>query len=129
MSLNIILAVAAGGAIGSTLRYLVGLYAQKFAGSGLPYGTLSVNIIGSFLMGAVMAYAIAKGVAQQPHILFLTVGVLGGFTTFSAFSYETMALISKGEIGDAVLYIGMSVLLCLIAAALGLYAFKGGMSG
>lgn len=100
-----LLQVALGGAIGAVLRYGTGMLAVRLAGSGFPWGTLTVNLLGSFLMG--MAFAILG--PRAPGGLFLMTGVLGGFTTFSAFSLETVALIERGAPGLAAAYVLASV--------------------
>ena len=110
--------VALGGAVGASLRYLVGV-AVAF-----PMGTLVVNVIGSFAIGLVWA-----GVAEKdiPYLMpFLMTGVLGGFTTFSAFSLDTLRLMEDGRLGMAGVYVLASVCLSLIACFVGLWLIKGG---
>ena len=115
-------AVAAGGAIGSALRFLVGHWALKLLGPGFPWGTLAVNVSGSFVMGvaAVALLERASGglAAWAPFVL---AGALGGFTTFSAFSLDTLALAERGAAGLAAAYVLGSVLLCVGACLAGLY--------
>lgn len=114
-----ILAVAAGGALGSLLRYAMTASAGKAFGIGFPYGTLSVNVAGSFLMGALVALLAMKDPVGQTLKLFLTTGFLGGFTTFSAFSLETIMLWErKNTLGLA--YALASVTLSLLACWAGL---------
>ena len=110
-----------GGGIGSALRHGVNLAAARLLGLGFPYGTLTVNVVGSLAMGALAAYFASKGEAAQPWRLFLTTGVLGGFTTFSAFSLDAALLWERGEAGAAALYVAPSVLLSLAALAAGLW--------
>lgn len=104
------LLVALGGALGSALRYGLGAWVQGVLGPGFPYSTLVVNALGSFLIGLVLRLSL-EGVLSGEARLFLAVGVLGGFTTFSSFSYETLALLQGGEAGRAFLYALGSLLL------------------
>ena len=108
--------VMAGGAIGAAARYLT------VAGLGLrggwPLGTFAVNLVGGFLMG-LLAAAILKGTASETVRLFAGVGILGGFTTFSAFSLEGFQMIERGQWGIAALYAGASVVGSIAALALG----------
>lgn len=107
------IAVAAGGAVGATLRHAVNQIAVHFWGADFPWGTLAVNILGSFIMGVfVGAFALFWDVSQTMR-LFLTVGVLGGFTTFSAFSLDSVLLLQRGQMIEAVSYILGSVILSL----------------
>ncbi|WP_149140252.1 fluoride efflux transporter CrcB [Gemmobacter caeruleus] len=105
--------VALGGAIGASLRYGVNLTLSR---GGFPWHTLVVNILGSALMGALMVWLAHRG--HQALAPLLMTGCLGGFTTFSAFSMDTMALMQRGQTVQAVLYVGASVLLSLAAFAL-----------
>ena len=117
------LTVAAGGAIGASLRHLVGLWTLRQFGPGLPVGTLSVNVVGSFLMGVLAAWLLARG-AGQGFALFLGTGVLGGFTTFSAFSLDAVRLLEAKGMGAFAAYVGASVGLSLVALVLGLALAK-----
>jgi len=113
--------VAAGGAIGASLRHLFGMVSMRLFGTGFPYGTLGVNIAGSFLMGTLIAWlAFRSEGAGQGLRLFLATGVLGGFTTFSAFSLETILLWERGETGLAAFYVLVSVVLSIAALSGGL---------
>lgn len=114
------LAIAAGGALGSVLRYGVSSWIYDRTGSGFPWGTLTVNFIGSLLIGFLYVVLLERSAADPLWRAGLIVGVLGGFTTFSAFSMETMNLITGGEIGRALLNIVASVALCLLATWLGM---------
>ena len=110
--------VMIGGGIGAGSRYLLGGWLHAQLGGGFPWGTFAVNAIGSLLIGTVF------GLAQQGSIpptvtLFLTVGVLGGFTTFSAFSYETLQLISGGNVAAALLNVAGQFAVSLMAVYLG----------
>ena len=118
--------VAAGGAIGASLRHLFGMASLRLFGIGFPYGTLFVNIIGSFLMGTLIAWLAFKSAGGgQGMRLFLATGVLGGFTTFSAFSLETILLWERGEAGLAAVYVLASVALSIAALVGGLALVRG----
>ena len=113
-----ILQVALGGAVGAVLRYLTNVGAKQAFGPGYPYGTLIVNIVGSFLMGFLVVYLARKG---GNHLApFLMTGVLGGFTTFSAFSLDTLTIWERGEPVSAFIYVAVSVLVSLAAIVAGL---------
>jgi fluoride exporter len=115
-----VLAVAAGGAAGSVCRYLIGLAALRLFGPAFPYGTVAVNVFGSFVMG-VLAVAIgSRADGGERATLLLMTGFLGGFTTFSAFSLDVVRLAERGDAGLAVLYGVTSVSLSLAALAAGL---------
>jgi CrcB protein len=114
------LIVFLGAGLGGALRHGVNLGAARWIGPGIGHGTLIVNIVGSFVMGALAAYFAFKGEASQPWRLFLTTGILGGFTTFSAFSLDAALLYERGEIVNAALYIAASVVLSIAALFAGL---------
>lgn len=115
--LSNLLIVALGGALGASGRYLTNVGLARAFGSGLPYGTFAVNVVGSFAMGVIVVVLERKGLnAWAP---FLMTGVLGGFTTFSAFSLDTLTLIERGQMATAWLYAGLSVALSLAAIAAG----------
>lgn len=113
-----LLQVALGGAVGAALRYLTNVGAKQLLGQGYPYGTLIVNIVGSFLMGVLVVVLARKGGNELAP--FLMTGILGGFTTFSAFSLDTLTLWERGELMSAFAYVAASVLLSLAAIAAGL---------
>lgn len=115
-----LLAVAAGGAFGALGRYWLATAAQRIGGSGFPYGTLTVNVLGSLLIG-VLYVAFERGGLHQDLRLLLTVGLLGAFTTFSTFSLETLVLLEQGTWGRALVNIVASVVFCLVACAIGVY--------
>ncbi len=118
-----LIVVAGGGAIGSALRYLVGVWAMRLFGPGFPFGTLAVNIIGCFVMGClVMVLGEKTGTRYAP---FLMTGILGGFTTFSAFSLDAVRLYEGGQVGLAALYVGASVGFGLMALVAGMALVKG----
>ena len=107
--MNLVLAIAAGGALGAVGRHFVGAAALRLFGSGFPVGTVTVNIVGSFLMGALVALMALK-LSPSPELrAFLTVGLLGGFTTFSAFSLEAVLLYERGAFAAAAAYVAVSV--------------------
>jgi len=112
-----LLSVALGGALGASLRYLTNVSVMRLVGPGFPYGTIAVNVLGSFLMGMLVVVLARRGGLELAP--FLMTGVLGGFTTFSAFSLDTLTLFERGEISLAGLYVGMSVFLSLAAIAVG----------
>ena len=115
--------VALGGAIGASLRFLTGVGVLRLLGpSDFPLAIITVNVIGSFLMGVFVAAAAQRGLTHLSP--FVMTGVLGGFTTFSAFSLETMTLIERGQITSAALYVGLSVGLSVGGLALGLIAAR-----
>lgn len=117
--LNIAL-VAAGGAIGSVLRYLVGLAAARSLGPAFPFGTLTVNLVGGFLIGLVAGVFAIRAEAPQELRVFLITGCLGGFTTFSAFSLDVVTLLERGDSGLAALYLLVSVGFSVAAVFAGL---------
>ena len=114
--------VALGGAAGSVLRYGVGLAVQSRSGGNFPVGTLVVNLSGCLLLGFLIRYALATPAITPEFRALLTVGLCGGYTTFSTFSYETVALIQDGDWGRAALYVGLSVMGSLVSVALGIAA-------
>lgn len=109
------LLVFLGGGLGSALRHGVNVVALRLVGSAYPYGTFFINIAGSFVMGLIVEYFALKGTLPAQARLFLTTGIMGGFTTFSAFSLETAALHQRGETGIALLYAGASVVVGVAA--------------
>ncbi len=116
--------VALGGAIGASLRFLWGVGVLRLTGpSDIPLAIMGANILGSFLMGVFVVAAAHRGLT--PWSPFVMTGLLGGFTTFSAFSLETMTLIERGAMGQAVLYMGLSVALSVGALGLGLWLARG----
>jgi CrcB protein len=115
-----ILFVGIGGFIGSVLRYIVSGYVQQAAKSiDFPYGTLAVNVIGCFIIGVLAQLAESRGVFTSESRLFVFVGVLGGFTTFSSFGNETFNLARDGQLAGALANIGANVIVGLFAVWLG----------
>ncbi|HEY2757193.1 MAG TPA: fluoride efflux transporter CrcB [Pseudolabrys sp.] len=107
------LVVFLGGGLGAAIRHGVNLGIGRMLGSGFPYATAVINITGSFIMGLMAAYFAFKGDASQHWRLFLTTGILGGYTTFSTFSLDTALLYERGEVGLAALYVLLSVVLSI----------------
>ncbi len=115
--------VAFGGALGAVLRYLSGLGVVRLVGTGFPLAIIVVNVIGSFLMGVFVVYAAKRGMTHLSPLVMT--GFLGGFTTFSAFSLETVTLFERGQIGAAVTYVLLSVVGSVLALAFGIWVARG----
>src|ERR1700761_853623 len=109
-----------GGGLGSCMRHAVNVVSQRVLGSHFPYHTFIINITGSTVMGLIAGYLAFKGDGAQSWRLFLMTGILGGYTTFSAFSLDTAMLYERGEFGFAALYVLGSVVLSLIGLFAGL---------
>ncbi|WP_435141888.1 fluoride efflux transporter CrcB [Pseudopelagicola sp. nBUS_19] len=118
--------VALGGAVGASLRYLVGFAIVRLVGHGFPMAILTVNVIGSFLMGAFVVFAAHRGLTHLSPLV--TTGLLGGFTTFSAFSLETVNLLERGQVGVAVFYVLISIVGSVGALALGILLTRGALT-
>ena len=118
-----LLIVMLGGALGAGARPLVGAFTLARYGSGFPWGTLSVNLVGGLLMGLLAGW-LARSGGSEASRLFFAVGVLGGFTTFSAFSLETFLMIERSQYGIAALYIGASVIGSVALLFLGLWVMR-----
>ncbi|QPF89949.1 fluoride efflux transporter CrcB [Bradyrhizobium commune] len=119
MNIQFILAVAAGGAVGAVVRYLVGIGSGRAFGTDFPWGTLIINVTGSFLIGMFAALFATKWNLPQAARIFLTVGICGGYTTFSTFSLDAWYLIERGQSWASATYMIASVVLsvgALIAA-------------
>ncbi len=118
--MNHLVLVAIGGALGSTARYLTGLVTLRWFGPGFPWGTLAVNIVGSLAIG-IFAELIARRFDSSPELrLFIVTGILGGFTTFSAFSLEVSSMIERGDYLSAGGYIFASLVISIAAVFAGL---------
>jgi CrcB protein len=115
-----LLIVCLGGALGSGARYLVSSWFANTIGSGFPWGTLAVNTIGSFLIAMILHLAGSSGAIGPEARLFLATGVMGGFTTYSAFNYESTELFRDGSWNFGVAYIALTVLGCMVAGLLGM---------
>jgi CrcB protein len=115
-----ILLVFLGGGLGAAARYILLGAVYRVTGAGFPYGTIVVNVLGCFVIGLLMSSMEERFLAAPSLRVFLTIGILGGFTTFSSFSYETMMLLREGDIFAGGLNIVLSVVICLGATWLGL---------
>ncbi len=115
-----VIAIVIGGALGSLCRYFMSMNIYLLLGKSFPYGTLAVNILGSIIIGSVYILAMEKITISEELRAGITVGFLGAFTTFSAFSIETMNLIESGEITKAGLNIILSAILCIVGCWLGM---------
>jgi len=113
-------AVAAGGALGALMRHGATMAAAQWLPRGFPWGTLAVNVLGSLLMGVAFVLLVERGLVAPAWRVFFTVGLLGAFTTFSAFSMDALALFGTGATARAMLYILASVATCLAAALAGI---------
>ena len=109
-----------GGGLGASLRHAVNVLSARLLGTAFPYHTFIINITGSIVMGLIAGYLAFKGEASQPWRLFLMTGILGGYTTFSAFSLDAALLYERGEIGLAALYVLGSVVLSIAGLFAGL---------
>ena len=114
------LLVFVGGGLGASLRHAVNMISARGLGTAFPWGTFIINISGSLVMGLIAGYLAFKGGASQPWRLFLMTGILGGYTTFSAFSLDTALLYERGEIAAALLYVLGSVVLSIAGLFAGL---------
>lgn len=121
-AMYMILAVAAGGAIGATGRFLMGKMMLKAMGPGFPWGTLTVNLLGSFAIGLIVTFMASRYNMSHHWQGFLVTGILGGFTTFSAFSLELGLMLERNEVTSAALYAFGSLFFGVAALFLGLYA-------
>jgi len=115
-----VILVTIGGGIGSAARYLVSTWAAARFGSEFPYGTLIVNIVGCFIIGAFMTVATERLIVSPYWRVFVTVGIVGGFTTFSSFSYETMHLLQDADVLRAFYNVGLNVFVGFSATWLGI---------
>ena len=128
-----LLLICLGGAVGTGARYLIGGLAARWLGSEFPYGTLFINVLGSFLIGFVQQVGLTTLAIPETTRLVLTIGVMGGFTTYSSFSYETISLIENGSWLGAAANIVLTTGLCLVVCVLGLglgrvvVGWKGGL--
>ena len=120
MNATTLLLLALGGAIGTLVRFGVGLWAAPFS-TVLPWGTIGINVLGSFVIGFFGTLTLAQGryPVSEPVRLFVMVGFCGGFTTFSSFSLQTLDLMRGGGFNRALVNVGLSVALCLASVALG----------
>ncbi len=112
--------ICLGGALGTGARYLVASWVAQAFGSDFPRGTILINITGSFLIAVIMELSLSVGVIPPGVRLFLTTGIMGGYTTYSSFNYETLRLAEDGTWGLAALNVGVTVFGCLVAGIAGL---------
>ena len=122
--MNATLLVMAGGALGAAGRYHLGRLAFHFGGTGFPYGTLLANLLGGLLMGVLVGVLARSNVADESWRLLLGVGLLGGFTTFSAFSLEVVNMVERGQWGVAIGYALFSVVGSVLALFAGMMAVR-----
>jgi fluoride exporter len=122
--MGMILAIAAGGALGATLRYALSSQITHIVGTGFPWGILIVNVLGCFIMGVIAELSALTWNLSPEMRAFLTTGILGGFTTFSAFALDTAVLSERGDMTNTLLYVAGSVGGSLAALYLGLYVVK-----
>ncbi|HWN70686.1 MAG TPA: fluoride efflux transporter CrcB [Haliangium sp.] len=118
--MSTLLYIALAGALGSVCRHLLGTAVQRASGVAFPWGTLAVNVLGSFCIGLAMALFAQRGQLDAPLRLALTAGFLGGFTTYSAFAFETVQLVERHAFAAAILYVTATVVTAAVACALGL---------
>lgn len=119
LKLDKILISGLGGFVGSALRYWISVSAYRLFGQDFPYGTLMVNVIGCLLIGFAMTVFEERFIFSANLRIFLTIGILGGFTTFSSFSYETIGLIREGSYFLGTANVLLNVFLCLAGTAIG----------
>ena len=119
--MKIILAIAVGGAFGAVSRYLVTFQVMRVMGVAFPYGTLAVNVVGSFVIGLIIELLASKFTLSPELRALLVTGFLGGFTTFSTFSLDMANLVERGDAMTAVSYAVASVISCILAVFAGLY--------
>jgi len=128
-----LLLICLGGAVGTGARYLIGGLAARWLGPEFPYGTLFINVLGSFLIGFIQQVGLTTLAIPETTRLVLTIGVMGGLTTYSSFSYETIRLIENGSWLGAAANIVLTTCLCLVVCVLGLglgrlvVGWKGGL--
>ncbi len=116
--------VCLGGAVGTGARYLLGTWVARTFGAVFPFGTLIINALGSFLIVIIMGLSLEKGVVPADVRLVLTTGVMGGFTTYSSFNYETIRLFEQGTRGLAFAYLGATVIGCLLLGSLAAFLVR-----
>ncbi len=125
--MKLLLLASAGGAIGAGARHLVNVGTARILGTAFPWATLTVNIVGSFLMGLLIEYLLSRATGTDAMRTFLATGILGGFTTFSAFSLDVVLLIGRKDEGFAALYVlgsvGISILMLYAGLAVGRWVF------
>ncbi len=118
------LLICLGGALGTGARFLISIGMARAFGPEFPRGTILINVTGSFLIALIMELSLRGGAISPGMRLFLTTGVMGGYTTYSSFNYETLRLGEDGNVGLAALNLGLTVVGCLVAGVLGLLAAR-----
>ena len=121
--MKVLFAVGLGSCIGGILRYVISIYISSKSSTEFPYGTLTVNIIGCLVIGIVYGFA-TKGIISTEWRIFLATGILGGFTTFSAFSYETFVMLKQNDFINAAVYVFTSFIAGIIATFFGFWISK-----
>jgi fluoride exporter len=119
------LLVCLGGAVGTGARYQLASWMARVYGPGFPRGTVLINVTGSFLIALIMELSLTTGAIPEDVRLVLTTGMMGGYTTYSSFNYETLRLAEGGSLGLAALNVGLTVVGCLVSGVLGLLAARG----
>jgi CrcB protein len=114
-----VLLVGLAGGIGAVLRYLVVTWTERAFGQSFPWGVLGVNVVGSFLIALVMVLAVTRAELSPTVRVTLTAGFLGGLTTYSSFNQDTLAMLDRKLYGTAAIYVGVTLIACLAAGALG----------
>ena len=122
--IRILLYIGLGGFLGSILRFTVQQAVDRWVQGILPFGILTVNIIGSLLMGLIFGIVLHKNILSDEWRLFLATGFCGGFTTFSAFSFDNVMLLNNGEYMHSLLYSGGSVVLAILSTMAGIYLVR-----
>ena len=122
--IQLIFIVGCGGFIGAALRYLISINASKIFGPNFPYGTLIANILGAIIIGLVMRLSLDTAIISPNIKLFLTTGMMGGLTTFSTFSYETVSMLNSGEYMLGVLNLGLNIVFSFIGVVIGMSIAK-----
>ena len=122
--MKLLLVIAAGGALGAVGRYATANLVGRLLGHGFPYGTIVVNVVGSLILGALIEFMALKWNVGLELRAFLVIGVLGAFTTFSAFSLDTVVLFERGELAATFVYVITSVVLSIAALFAGLYLIR-----
>lgn len=122
--MNNVILVALGGAIGASLRHFANMSALRMLGPNFPYGTMGINILGSFAMGVFIELFVRRAGGSDDLRLFVATGILGGFTTFSAFSLDFAVLFERGAMAQALGYVLASVVLSILALFLGLWLVR-----
>lgn len=116
--------IGLGGALGAVFRFVLGNTLTKVLGGNWPYGTFVINLVGCFFMGALMTIIVERGLLPPIWRMFLCVGLLGGFTTFSSFGFEGFTLLTEGRLLESLYYIGGSLACGLVAVTVGVFAAR-----